>query len=432
VNPFRPGAARVLAGIAIATGIATAAPLTWNSLIGGYQQDLSLQAAKVKVDELVESRGVQLWDDMELRYGAKRADLRKQEIGLRISPAGFGELVANREMAKARRRLGDAHLFQKTSEALYDRYKLALDWRFQSRQRKYHLDMKAVCDRRIATMAKLSSQETFDPKDLVKAQVDRIEYLSKAEGDVSSLARIEHHMRQIVPGMGEILLEGELLTPSEIEATLSRLDASAADSFPEVGIAAGEMELEKAKAAQEIASSRRWVSYMEAGYTFDVDQNSKERATHRDNIAFGFGIKIPLFDGSSQNIGRRKADFAEVRLSFQDDREDYVRDVQKLHLSIGSMLRQIVVLDSFAARVDAGKLYADFAMKSGADPLLLLNAQETSAENAWRIEELRFMMLYEYLEILHLTGAIVRHPDINHLLTRTPAVAVATGTVNKP
>lgn len=425
MNPFRSGAARVLAGIAIAAGIATAAPLTWKSLIGGYRQDLSLQAAKVKVDELVGGRGVQLWDDMELRYGAKRADLRKQEIGLRVSPAGFGELVANREMAKARRRLGDAHLFQKTSEALYDRYKLALDWRFQTRQRKYHLDMKAVCDRRIATMAKLSSQETFDPKDLVKAQVNRIEYLSKAEGDVSSLARIEHHMRQFVPGMGEILLEGELLTPAEIEATLSRLDASAADSFPEVEIAAGEMELEKAKAAQEIASSRRWVSYMEAGYTFDADQNSKEHVTHRDNIAFGFGIKIPLFDGSSQNIGRRKADFAEVRLSYQDDREDYVRDVEKLRLSIGSMLRQIVVLDSFAARVDAGKLYADFAMKSGADPLLLLNAQETSAENAWRIEELRFMMLYEYLEILHLTGTMARHPDINHLLAKTPSVAIA-------
>ncbi len=424
MNPLRWRAAGVLAGIAIAAGATNAAELTWKSLIGGYRQDLSLQAAKVKVDELVGGRGVQLWDDMELRYGAKRADLRKQEIGLRISPAGFGELVANREMAKARRKLGDAHLFQKTSEALYDRYKLALDWRFQTRQRKYHLDMKAVCDRRIATMAKLSSQEAFDPKDLVKAQVNRIEYISKAEGDVSSLARIEHHMRQFVPGMGEILLEGELLTPTEIEATLSRLDASAADSFPGVGIAAGEMEMEKAKAAQEIASSRRWVSYMEAGYTFDADQNSKERVTHRDNIAFGFGIKIPLFDGSSQNIGRRKADFAEVRLSYQDDREDLVRDVEKLRLSIGSMLRQIVVLDSFAARVDAGKLYADFAMKSGADPLLLLNAQETSAENAWRIEELRFMMLYEYLEILHLTGTMARHPDINHLLARTPSVAV--------
>lgn len=58
MNPFRPGAARVLAGIAIAAGIATAAPLTWKSLIGGYRQDLSLQAAKVKVDELVGGRGV--------------------------------------------------------------------------------------------------------------------------------------------------------------------------------------------------------------------------------------------------------------------------------------------------------------------------------------------------------------------------------------
>lgn len=416
----RPGV--VAAGIA-AAGLACGSPLTWNSLVGGYGQDLSLQAAKVKVDELVGARSAQLWDEMELRYGAKRADLRKQEIALRVSPAGFGELKANREMIKARRVLGDAHILQKTSEALYDRYKLALDWRFQSRQRRYHQDMKAVCDRRIAAMAKLSAQETFDPQDLVKAQVDRIEYLSKAEGDLSSLARIEQHMRQFVPDMGEVRLDGEFLRPPEIESMLARLDASRADSFPDVGIAAGELEVEKAKATQEIASSRRWLSYLEAGYTFDVDENRKEKLTQRDNIAFGFGLKIPFLDGSSRDIARRKADLAEVRLSFQDDREDCIRDVEKLRISIASMLRQITVLDSFARRVDAGKLFADFAIRSGSNPLLLLKAQETSIETEWRREELLFLALYDYLELLHLTGSLARQPEKNHLLAGTPGVA---------
>lgn len=415
--------------VAIATSVSLswAAPLDWNELVGGYGQDLSLQAAKVKVDELVGSRGMQLWDEMELRYGAKRADLRKQELALRVSPAGFGELKANRDMAKARRVLGDAHLAQKTSEALYDRYKLALDWLFQTRQRKYHQDMKSVCDRRVAAMAKLSSQETFDPQDLVKAQVDRIEFLSKAEGDLSSLARIEHHMRQFVPDMGPVTLQGQLLSPREIEKTLAALDTSAADSFPDVAIAGGEMEVEKAKASQEIASSRRWLSYLEAGYTIDVDQNSRERLTHRDNIAFGFGIKVPFLDGSSRNIARRKADFAEVRLSFQDDREDCLRDIEKFRISIGAMLRQITVLDSFALRVDAGKLFADFAIRSGSDPLLLLKAQETSIETSWRREELHFLALYDYLELLHLAGAMARAPEKIHLLSGTPRLTAAPG-----
>ncbi len=396
------------------------APLDWQSLVGGYEQDLSLQAAKVKVDELVSGRGVQLWDEMELRYAAKRADLRKQEVALRISPAGFGEIKANRDMAKARRVLGNAHIAQKTSEALHDRYKLALDWLFQTRQRKYHQDMKAVCDRRIAAMAKLSAQETFDPQDLVKAQVNRIEYLSKAEGDLSSLARIERHMRQFVPEMGAVSLQGQLLSPIEIERTLAALDTSAADSFPDVAIAGGELEVEKAKTAQEIASSRRWVSYLEGGYTIDVDENSKERLTHRDNIGFGFGIKVPFLDGSSRNIARRRADFAGVRLAFQDDREDCLRDIEKYRISIGAMLRQITVLDSFALRVDAGKLFADFAIRSGSDPLLLLKAQETSIETTWRREELHFLALYEYLELLHLTGALTREPNRNILLAGTP------------
>ena len=409
--------------LALASVLPAAAPLDWNRLVGGYRQDLSLQAAKTKVDELVGASGIQFWDELELRYAAKRADLRKQELGLRLSPAGFGELSANRDVARARRALGDAHLLMKTSEALYDRYKLALDWRFQTRQREYHLQMKALCDRRVETMAKLSGKDVFDPKDLVKAQVQRVEYLSKAEGDLSSLARIEHHMRRFVPDSGKVELPGALVSASEIQTSLSRLDLGDATGFPEVEIAAGELELERAKASQEIASTRRWVSYLEAGYTFDEDENRLERATRRDNISFGAGIKIPLFDGSSRNVARRNADLAEVRLSFQDDREDNLRDVEKLRISIGSMLRQLVVLDSFSRRVDAGKLFADFALgASGGDPLLLLSAQETSIETSWRREELHFLMLYEYLELLRLTGTMAREPLKNHFLSSTPAI----------
>lgn len=416
---------RALAGaVAMLAAGARSEVLTWSTLIGGYPRDLSLNAAKQKVRELGDVQGIQLWDDLEVRYGAKRADLRKQEVALRLSPVGYGELRANRSLVRARRTLGDAVLRQKTAQAIHVRYSLALDWRFQTRQRRYHLEMVELFTNRIATLARLVSDERFDPEDLVKAQMKRAEYLAKAEGDLHSLAQIENHMRQFVPTMDTVRLDGELLFPKEIEAILSEVDPAHSDSYPEVGVAAGELSLVEAKTDQEVASTRRWLSYFEAGYTFDVDENSKERVTHRDNIAFGAGIKIPLFDGSSREVARRRADLAEARLEFQDDREDVERTVAELRLSIGSMLRQIVVLDSFAAKVDAGGLFADFAMKTGGDPLLLLRAREASLESSWKIEELRFLMLRDYLEILHLTGILVARPQVNLLLTRHPVLAI--------
>lgn len=421
----RASALRVLTGmVAMLVGGARTEVLTWNVLIGGYPRDLSLNASKQKVRELGDVQGTQLWDDLEVRYGAKRADLRKQEVALRVSPVGYGEIRANRSLTRARRTLGDAVLRQKTAQAIHVRYSLALDWRFQTRQRRYHLDMVELFSNRIATLARLVSDERFDPEDLVKAQMKRAEFLAKAEGDLYSLAQIENHMRQFVPSMDSVRLDGELLFPREIETVLADVDPSHSDSFPEVGVAAGELSLVEAKTDQEVASTRRWLSYVEAGYTFDVDQNSKERLTHRDNIAFGAGIKIPLFDGSSREVVRRRADLAEARLDFQDDREDVERSVAELRLSIGSMLRQIVVLDSFAAKVDAGGLFAEFAMKTGGDPLLLLRAREASLESSWKIEELRFLMLRDYLEILHLTGILVARPQVNLLLTRHPVLAI--------
>lgn len=414
---------RVAASLAVVVGICQAAqPLTWSSLLGGYTEDLSLNAAWRKVAELGAPHGPQLWDDLELRYGAKRADLRKQEVALRLSPAGYGELRANRDLARARRGLGESVLRLKTAEALRSRYRLALDWLYQNRQRRYHLEMAEVHGKRIAALAQFVTDDRFDPEDLVKAQVKRTEYLSKAEGDLYKIAQIEIHMRQYVPSMGEVALEGDLLSPAEIEAIIARVDPTGADSFPEVQVADRELAIVGAKTSQEIAASRRWVAYLEAGYTFDVDQNRKERATHRDNIAFGAGFKIPVFDGSSQEISRRRADLAEARLDYQDEREDVERTVGELRLSVGSMLRQVMVLDSFARKVDAGGLFADFARKSGGDPLLVLRAAETSIESRWMIEDLRFLMLYDYLEILHLTGVLVRRPEENHLLAGNPPI----------
>lgn len=421
---FRTRASGLLGGLLVAAAPSRAEPLTWSALVGGFPNDLTLKATRQKVEDLGKAGGVQLWEDLELRYAAKRADLRKQEIDLRVSPSGFGELGANRKVDRSRRSLGEAMVREKTAEAIRDRYRTALDWRFQTRQRRYHLDMMDLCARRISTLAKLTVDPRFDPEDLVKAQVDRADFLAKAEGDLYSIAQIERRMRQFVPAMDSVRLEGDLLSPPEILATLSGVDPAIGDAFPGNLVAQRKLDLVDAKTDQEIASSRRWLTYLEVGYTVDVDQNRKERATSRDDISFGAGLMIPVFDGSSRQISRRRADLAQARMEFQDDREDMERDVAGLRLSIGSMLRQIVVLDSFAARVDAGGLFADFALKSGGDPLLVISARETSVDNAWKIEKLRFEMLDDYLEILHLTGILVDRPGINHMLSKTPPLAV--------
>lgn len=408
----------------ILPSVAVCQDIGWDELISSHRATHSLVAARQHSLELGQGQGRQLWEDMELRYAAKRADLRKQEVGLRISPSGFGEIGANQSLWTARRKLGETKVKQKLSEALFERYSLALAWRYQQRQRSYHLDMKSLSENRIQVLAKMSATEDFDPEDLVEAQLHRTEYMSKAEGDVYKMAQAERKMRQYIPGSGVVRLDGPMLSPSEIAVILDGIDPSRADSFPDVKVAAGELSLEQAKTNQEVASSRRWLGYLEASYTFDVDENKLEVLTHRDNIAFGCGFKIPIMDGSSQEVARRKAELAEVRMKFIDERQDVERKVAELRLSIGSMLRQIAVLDSFATRVDAGKLFTDFAIKSGSDPVLLLKARETAIQNSWNIDYLHFEILVQYLEILHLSGKLVQEPEVNHLLTRKPPVSV--------
>jgi len=408
---------------------AAAGTVEWDVLLGSHVLDIGLVTAKERVKELGEAGGVQLWDELEVRYAAKRSDLRKQEIDLRVTPPGFGEFGANRRLVESRTALGDARIGRKTTDALRDRYRLGLRWMLQERRARFHRDMFELSEQRIAVLAKLAGDVRFDPKDLVETQVARVEWVSRMESDRWEHLDALERLKELVPGADSLHLEGALLSPRDIEARLAALPGNPSDSFPDLAVAGRELALEEAKTNQKISSTRRWVSYLEAGYTHDVDENKLERQTLRDNISFGAGIRVPLFDGNAREIARQKADLAAARLDFQDQREELQRDLQNLRLTIGGLVRQLAVLDSFAAKVDAGGLFAQFAARSGGDPLLVLQARETSLESAWKIEQLRFEILQKYLDILDLTGALVRHPDRNLLLADTPLLASGTSPV---
>ena len=93
-------------------------------------------------------RGEVWWVEFDPAVGS---EIRKTRPAVIVSND-----AANRNLSRARRGLGEAVLYQKTAEAIRDRYKLALDWRFQTRQRAYHLEMADMYAQRIAALIRES------------------------------------------------------------------------------------------------------------------------------------------------------------------------------------------------------------------------------------------------------------------------------------
>lgn len=383
----------------------------WPQLLASHRSDFALQASRERSKELAEGQTTQLWQDLEFRYEGKRADLRKQEFGLKVSPLGFGESRADRTFWRARGELGERQVEVKRTQALRDRYDLGLEWLFRRRERAYHLEMAGLRAKRVEVLSALSVEDRFRADELVMAQVERTEYLSKAEGDLFQIAQAEGRMRALIPGGGELDLEGSLLGARAISSRLDSLDRGGLEGFPQMKLAQGNLDLEQARTDREVASLKRWLAYLDASYTVDMAENPMDGLTARDNVALGFGVKIPFLDGGSQGVARRRADLAQARWKFQEERESMARKLSELRLSVGSLVRQMAVLDSFARRVDAGKLFTDYVVKSGSDPLLLLKARQVGIESAWKIEQIHFEVLRRYLDILEITGDLAKDPD---------------------
>lgn len=395
-------------------------PLGWDSLLGSTRTDPQVLAAVGQVRELRGTDGTLLWDKVGAKWDLKRGDFKEMEWDLKVSPVAWGERSADRATWDARRSLGSSRADQAMSQALLERLQTGLRWIAQNREMAYHAALRDLYDQRISAMAKLVGDARFDPRDLVASQLLRTESAADVVADRSDVDALERRLHALAPGFAEIVLDTHLVPVARVRADV---ESSGSDSVrsPDLVVAGRRLDLAAGMEELERRRSSRWLDYVQVGWDWEDSSSisKKDRSASRwRSFSAEIGFVLPFFDGSSQDRARRLAALADARGVLMQERMDLERRLVGLRMDIQSLLKQREVLDSLSAKVDAGALFGEYALRSGGDPLLLLQAKATSIESSWRSEKLRFEILDKYLTFLYLTGGLPRAASSNPLLER--------------
>lgn len=391
--------------------------LDWGALLGSIAKDPTLQASNDRITLLQKSPGIGYWDDLELRYSMDGLDLREHKVDLRMTPYGWGERKAYQSVNDSRLKKTQAEKDRALSDALYDRYVLAVEWIYRSHQLAQHQALLQVYQDRVHVHNSLSGTDRFDPRDMVESQEMIVDIEGRILSDRNDIQEIEQALHSLVDDWVTVQLDTVgMLNAIELRARLEKFPEHVDENFPEYKVATE--ALKKVQREQELvrASHRNVISYAQVGYAWQFPEAGKrDKTTPIEDMSVGLGIRIPFGDGGDQDRFDAEVDVLDEKATLVELQWKLAKDVNKMNRQIGSLLRQMEVRDAFVKKVDAGSLFADYAMRAGSDPLLLLKSRATALETAWDSEQLLFDAYLLYLDILKKTGVLAKDPGTNHL-----------------
>lgn len=435
-----------------------AAPLTWETLIKSADDDLRYQSSKKRTN-IATSRNTKLWDKMELRYKLDGFSFASHDFELRMTPKAFGEGSADRAHYEAQMVYANAQLAEDRGILLYDRYERAIHYLMRQRINRLNKELYQVNSDRIEVLHMKAGSATFNPQDLMSALEKEATIRAALISDSNSLQNSEKKLRRWIPDFDGIELDSSWLpSMEEIESQLSS-GIEVNDNYPQIAMAKGKMESEKARAKQDVASRRDYITHIGIGYSMKIeslmekykdldagdvayeyneymddylekypDATADDSRTIRklvadkdsrktsDKFYATLGIKLPFFDSNKDNDLRNQVADLDAEGDYMAKARDVNVKVNRLVEQVNGYLAQWKVQKDFADKVKAGNIFEQFAKDAGSDPLLLLRARESALESELNAAKLETTIYDLYLELLQYAGKLSKEGVQNHLV----------------
>ena len=446
-----------------------AAPLTWETLIKSADEDLRYQSSKKRAN-IATSRNTKLWDKLELRYKLDGFSFASHDFELRMKPKAFGEGSADRAHYEASMAYANAHLAEDRGVLLYDRYERAIHYLMRKRINALNQELYQINADRIEVLHLKAGSPNFNPQDLMSALEKEASIRAALINDSNSLQNSERKLRVWIPDFDSVELDSSWLpTMEEIENQLKD-GVEVTDKFPQLAMAKGKMDSEKARAKQDVASRRDYISHIGIGYSLKIESlmkkykdlsykdvttgdydgyydeymenggcdgafengvckgsydntfllekliDDKDSRRTRDKFFANVAIKLPFFDSNKDNDLRNQVADLEAEGDYMEKARDVSVKVNRLVEQINGFLAQWKVQKDFADKVKAGNIFEQFAKDAGSEPLLLLRARESAVESELNAAKLETDIYDLYLELLQYAGQLSKEGVQNHLV----------------
>ena len=387
-------------------------PLTINRFLATAESDHQLENHSELLEYMLTApESTPYVDRIEFRTETEEFDIRKQKYALRFHLRGLGETGCSKKIFKTSAKAVRAEHESLFNSILKKRYELVLDFLETLSLLNMNKELLAVYDDEVSVLRKMSVRDlSFDIRTLVSAE-DRYVALHldivKLENKVNAVIE---EIRTLAGYHDEIMFDDKLLIgPENIGEMLLNLQPVPNPDSIRIRYQRLKTELAENRYLFEKAKNRKYFNFLKLEYDADKEEDMKQA------VSVEVGFNLPFVNPDREDINRRKRNWLEEKLEYEDDKRDISEKIRSLSASLKRLVRQHHILSERQPESNAEISFKKYMGMEGADPLTLLKIRESILQSKIRLNRISYLIRRQYIELTDIMGRLSEGPLKNHL-----------------
>lgn len=361
-------------------------------------------------------------DDLEFRIQNKSWDIQNDKYTIRVGINGLGETHAKQSFIKKQIAQNEQRVKKTYNSAIKERYDCVIDMLEQQAFLMLKKNLILVYEDRVKVLESRKNSEDFDLNDLIDAE-HSLSKLQSEKFEIQKLINILQKKVVLLSGMNSVNeFDTTDLIPADSVIAIVKRSIFTVDSnnVHLMGIQR-EFELARSRYKLEKAENRRYINYVEFAYD---NGNMRDELSRKDigksyntNKAYSVevGLSIPGFKANALDISKRQESFLKAQIEYEELKRELQVIMNDDLEDIYSYIGQYQYLRARETQVDAEASLKKYLQITGTDPLVLLSIKEGLIKNSIKIQEVRFGILRNYINVLDVSGKLSNMPIANYL-----------------
>ncbi len=392
---------------------------------------VSMQKDQAKLMNDAQS-GLPFIRDLEFRVRNDAFVDEYMRYNLRLTPKGFGEDRALRNLFKAEKQLIEQEIQVQIHDALLLRYTAVIEFLSNQNLNQIYTELISVLEDKIKVLDKTKYTTNFDLQNIIGAEND----LTKLKDqNIQSAKDQRMYMTQI----GQFLADSSLIGLDtaglvDVESVSNRvMNAQLGPDSENVHLNNFRLKfmVSEGEYKSEKAQDNRYVSLVSFTYDYgnfinELEKRAKPTSKGYDRYAqysVEIGFRLPFLSADRRDVALRRTAFLADRTEYELAKKELGDKIKRDIKDIVALITHYRFLLARQNEVNAEGSLQKYLSMSGVDPLMLLSIKEGLLQNRLRIEKVRFDILRNYLQVLDETGHLSKMPLVNYLSASKEAVA---------
>ncbi|WP_114748236.1 TolC family protein [Pleomorphovibrio marinus] len=355
------------------------------------------------------SNHVSYLDHMELRTRSRNFDPREQMFRFRTYTNSPSERKYSREYLSATYTEQNLDKKAQLNTLLKQRYRLIAASFIDKKKMMAMEELGILLGERRNVLEKSIDNIDFDFQDLLKAEEDYDHFLLESIDVERKFQQHEEEIRNLLGTEQTVgVSQNDFVSVSDIRVFLSQFEYD----LEQNNFYYERQKLDKQLAELDYlgsrASKRNPVKFFEASYR-DVPGEGFRR-----DLAIGIGFRIPLGSAGKGGLLDRQFKLMKEENMLSQLSVELKEEIRQTIINLQTLLKKHQALSGMIDNDLQQRSLEKYREIDGISPLILLKIRENILSKHLLATDLELDILYEYIELLDISGMLVREPFINY------------------